>query len=131
MIVPQCSASALHPIADAPFGPGRTALTFGASKINLHEAGKEFEPNALRPTPGSADVCLIAGNSIADVLRNASLTLNCRPQAARHPRLPDPSRGLEQFQAAGSTAGPDPLGWDPARTTCVSSLIEAPFHIRR
>ena len=25
------------------FGPGRTALTFGTSKINLHEAGKEFE----------------------------------------------------------------------------------------
>jgi catechol 2,3-dioxygenase-like lactoylglutathione lyase family enzyme len=50
------------------FGPGRTALTFGASKINLHEAGKEFEPKALRPTPGSADVCLIVDNSIADVL---------------------------------------------------------------
>ena len=50
------------------FGPGRTALTFGASKINLHEAGKEFEPKALRPTPGSADVCLIVDNSIADAL---------------------------------------------------------------
>ena len=50
------------------FGPGRTALTFGASKINLHEAGKEFEPKALRPTPGSADVCLIVDNSIAEVL---------------------------------------------------------------
>ena len=50
------------------FGPGRTALTFGASKINLHEAGKEFEPKALHPTPGSADVCVIVDNSIADVL---------------------------------------------------------------
>jgi catechol 2,3-dioxygenase-like lactoylglutathione lyase family enzyme len=50
------------------FGPGRTALTFGASKINLHEAGKEFEPKALRPTPGSADVCLIVDDDIADVL---------------------------------------------------------------
>ncbi len=50
------------------FGPGRTALTFGASKINLHEAGKEFEPKALRPTPGSADICLVVDDDIADVL---------------------------------------------------------------
>jgi len=38
------------------FGAGRTALTFGTSKINLHEVGREFEPKALRPTPGSADI---------------------------------------------------------------------------
>src|SRR5215471_21852902 len=50
------------------FGPGRTALTFGTSKINLHQAGKEFEPKALHPTPGSADVCLIVEDDIADVL---------------------------------------------------------------
>lgn len=41
------------------FGAGRRALAFGASKINLHEAGREFEPKAARPTPGSADLCLI------------------------------------------------------------------------
>ena len=50
------------------FGAGRTALTFGASKINLHEAGHEFEPKALRPTPGSADICLIVEDGIADVV---------------------------------------------------------------
>ena len=50
------------------FGAGRTALAFGTSKINLHEAGKEFEPRALRPTPGSADVCLIVGDGIAEVI---------------------------------------------------------------
>ena len=50
------------------FGPERTALAFGASKINLHEVGKEFEPKALRPTPGSADVCLIVDDDIADVI---------------------------------------------------------------
>lgn len=49
------------------FGPGRTGLSFGTSKINLHEVGKEFEPKALRPTPGSADVCLIVDDDIADV----------------------------------------------------------------
>jgi catechol 2,3-dioxygenase-like lactoylglutathione lyase family enzyme len=50
------------------FGAGRTALTFGASKINLHEAGHEFEPKALRPTLGSADICLIVEDGIADVI---------------------------------------------------------------
>ncbi|MFF1476303.1 VOC family protein [Streptomyces sp. NPDC058301] len=41
------------------FGQGRRALTFGSSKINLHEAGREPLPRAARPTPGSADVCLV------------------------------------------------------------------------
>lgn len=50
------------------FGAGRTALKFGTSKINLHEAGNEFEPKALRPTPGSADICLIVQDDIAKVI---------------------------------------------------------------
>ena len=50
------------------FGAGRRALKFGSSKINLHEAGKEFEPKALRPTPGSADICLIVDDDIAAVI---------------------------------------------------------------
>jgi catechol 2,3-dioxygenase-like lactoylglutathione lyase family enzyme len=50
------------------FGTGRTALRFGTSKINLHQAGKEFEPKALRPTPGSADICLIVDDDIATVI---------------------------------------------------------------
>lgn len=41
------------------FGQGRRALSFGAQKINLHQAGKEFEPKAERPTPGSADLCFL------------------------------------------------------------------------
>jgi catechol 2,3-dioxygenase-like lactoylglutathione lyase family enzyme len=43
----------------ADFGAGRTALVFGNTKINLHQAGHEFDPKAHRPTPGSADLCLI------------------------------------------------------------------------
>jgi len=50
------------------FGAGRTCLLFGASKINLHEAGREFEPKALHPTPGSADICLIVDDDISDVI---------------------------------------------------------------
>jgi len=41
------------------FGRGRTALNFGRQKINLHQAGSEFEPKAAKPTPGSADLCFI------------------------------------------------------------------------
>jgi catechol 2,3-dioxygenase-like lactoylglutathione lyase family enzyme len=33
------------------FGEGRHALAFGAQKINLHEAGREFEPKAGRAYP--------------------------------------------------------------------------------
>jgi catechol 2,3-dioxygenase-like lactoylglutathione lyase family enzyme len=50
------------------FGPGRTALAFGRSKINLHRAGHEFEPKARRPTPGSADLCLITTDPLDQVI---------------------------------------------------------------
>ena len=50
------------------FGDGRRALTFGAQKINLHEAGHEYEPKATVPTPGSADLCLITTASPSAVI---------------------------------------------------------------
>lgn len=50
------------------FGQGRTALQFGRCKINLHQRGKEFEPKAARPTPGSADLCLIAAVPLDQVI---------------------------------------------------------------
>lgn len=50
------------------FGEGRVALKFGTQKINLHQAGKEFEPKAAHPTPGSADICLITSLPIEDAL---------------------------------------------------------------
>lgn len=49
------------------FGTGRIALAFGRSKVNLHKAGHEFEPKAHRPTPGSADLCLIAADPLEQV----------------------------------------------------------------
>lgn len=50
------------------FGAGRRALAFGASKINLHEAGREFDPKAAHPTPGSADLCLITANPLDEII---------------------------------------------------------------
>ncbi|TKC39706.1 hypothetical protein EI555_019485, partial [Monodon monoceros] len=41
------------------FKGGRKALCLGDQKFNLHEAGKEFEPKAAHPVPGSLDICLI------------------------------------------------------------------------
>jgi len=41
------------------FGEGRKALVFGSQKINLHQYGREFEPHAMVPTPGSADLCFL------------------------------------------------------------------------
>lgn len=48
-------------------GTVRVALAFGNQKINLHEAGREFEPRALRPVPGSADLCFLTSEPIAAV----------------------------------------------------------------
>ena len=49
------------------FGQGRKALAFGAQKINLHPAGREFEPKAQHPTPGSADLCFLTSVPLAQV----------------------------------------------------------------
>lgn len=46
-------------MGEVTFGEGRRALSFGAQKINLHEAGREYEPKAAVPTPGSADLCFL------------------------------------------------------------------------
>ena len=51
-------------MTEVTFGSGRKALTFGSSKINLHQRGREFEPKAANPTPGSADLCLIADDPL-------------------------------------------------------------------
>ncbi len=50
------------------FGGGRRALHFGEQKINLHEAGREFDPKAWHPTPGSADLCFITQVSLEQVI---------------------------------------------------------------
>ena len=52
------------------FGEGRVALKFGQQKINLHEYGREFEPKAVKPTPGSADLCFITESKIEDVIQH-------------------------------------------------------------
>ncbi|HKU78939.1 MAG TPA: VOC family protein [Rhodanobacteraceae bacterium] len=64
------------------FGNGRRALAFGEQKINLHPAEAPLRPHAARPTPGSADVCLITRAPIDEViaeLENAGVAIEEGP----------------------------------------------------
>ncbi len=49
------------------FAEGRKALQFGNQKINLHQRGKEIEPKAQHPTPGSADLCFLTSMPLEQV----------------------------------------------------------------
>ena len=50
------------------FAGGRRGLAFGRQKINLHQAGREFEPKALKPMPGSLDLCFITETPLDQVI---------------------------------------------------------------
>lgn len=43
-------------------------LESGTNKMNLHLTGHELEPKSVRPTPGSADLCLIVEDSPEEIL---------------------------------------------------------------
>lgn len=50
------------------FAGGRRGLAFGRQKLNLHQAGREFEPKALAPAPGAIDLCFISETPLAGVI---------------------------------------------------------------
>ncbi|HEX7390233.1 MAG TPA: VOC family protein [Acidiphilium sp.] len=51
------------------FGPNRrTALRFGAQKINLHQAGAELSPHAAKPQPSALDICFVTALGTDDVV---------------------------------------------------------------
>src|SRR6185503_4596551 len=50
------------------FAGGRRGLAFGRQKLNLHQAGREYEPKALRPAPGAIDLCFIAATPLGQVI---------------------------------------------------------------
>jgi len=52
------------------FAEGRKALQFGQCKINLHAYGKEFEPKAAHPAPGTQGICVISDTPLPDAMRN-------------------------------------------------------------
>lgn len=53
---------------DVADGSRRWALKYGQSKINLHQAGREFDPKAAHPMPGSADLCFLTDATMDDWL---------------------------------------------------------------
>jgi catechol 2,3-dioxygenase-like lactoylglutathione lyase family enzyme len=56
------------------FGEGRRAMTFGDQKLNLHQAGREFEPKARQPMPGAIDICFTTDMPLDEV---AAHLLDC------------------------------------------------------
>jgi catechol 2,3-dioxygenase-like lactoylglutathione lyase family enzyme len=52
------------------FGGGRLALRFGDQKLNLHQAGAEFQPHAATPLPGTGDLCLLVDGPIEAVVEH-------------------------------------------------------------
>jgi len=50
------------------FAEGRMALRFGDQKINLHQAGAEFEPKANAPQPASADLCFLLTGTLEEAM---------------------------------------------------------------
>ncbi|KAL4684773.1 hypothetical protein H8957_005852 [Semnopithecus entellus] len=52
------------------FKEDRKALCFGDQKFNLHEVGKEFEPKAAHPVPGSLDICLITEVPLEEMIQH-------------------------------------------------------------
>jgi catechol 2,3-dioxygenase-like lactoylglutathione lyase family enzyme len=64
------------------FGGDRRALGFGRQKLNLHPASAPLAPHAARPTPGSADICLITSTPITEIvaeLRSAGVAIEEGP----------------------------------------------------
>ncbi|XP_004872010.1 glyoxalase domain-containing protein 5 [Heterocephalus glaber] len=51
------------------FKGDQKALRFGDQKFNLHEMGKEFEPKAIHPLPGSLDICLITEAPLEEMIQ--------------------------------------------------------------
>nr|XP_055193776.1 glyoxalase domain-containing protein 5 isoform X2 [Nyctereutes procyonoides] len=55
------------------FKGDRKALCFGDQKLNLHEVGKEFEPKAAHPVPGSLDICLITEVPLEEMVQHLKM----------------------------------------------------------
>ena len=96
------------------FGPDkRSALRFGSQKINLHQVGREFEPKAERPTPGSADLCFLVDDvdGVAASLASAGVPILQGPVSRTGARgalvsyyVRDPDQNLVELSAYAKAA---------------------------
>ena len=67
-------------------GSKRWALRFGQSKINLHQKGREFDPKAANPAPGTADLCFLTDAPIVDWVKHLTIPARPRPKSDRGQR---------------------------------------------
>jgi catechol 2,3-dioxygenase-like lactoylglutathione lyase family enzyme len=103
-------------MSEVSFGSGRRAVAFGGQKINLHPGAAPVVPHARRPTPGSADLCLLTEVPIDHVgqhLQAAGVRVEHGPvrrTGAVSPLLSiyvrDPDGNLVEISNALSTAQP-------------------------
>jgi catechol 2,3-dioxygenase-like lactoylglutathione lyase family enzyme len=63
-------------------GKNRTALRFGAAKINLHEVGHSASPHAALPGPGTLDLCFVIAVGPEDAVNHLR---NCGVEIIRGP----------------------------------------------
>jgi catechol 2,3-dioxygenase-like lactoylglutathione lyase family enzyme len=73
------------------FAEGRRALAFGEQKLNLHQAGREFEPRAADPRPGAIDICFITDVPVDEVvahLESLGVAIEAGPVAKTGARSP-------------------------------------------
>lgn len=99
------------------FGDDRVALRFGTQKLNLHVAGAEVEPHALRPTPGGADLCFLVHGpleEVADELAAAGIPVELGPVertgatgSIRSVYVRDPDGNLVELSEPGTAVGSD------------------------
>jgi len=99
------------------FEGGSKALVCGSQKIKLHQQGREPEPRAQQPTPGSADICFITAASLPEVVAHlatcgvAIIRGPVRRFGARGPMesiyFRDPDLNLVEVASYGA-AGPEP-----------------------
>ncbi|PWN21484.1 Glyoxalase/Bleomycin resistance protein/Dihydroxybiphenyl dioxygenase [Microstroma glucosiphilum] len=94
----------------------RQALTFGpgTQKINLHQVGKEFDPHADKPTPGSQDLCFVVEMPIEEVceqLESEGIAIELGPVDREGARgkmrsvyVRDPDRNLVELASYGKAA---------------------------
>lgn len=50
------------------YGEGRLALKFGDQKFNIHPPGFDAGIKARTPTPGSLDLCFLAGRPLDEII---------------------------------------------------------------
>lgn len=99
------------------FGDGRKAICFGQYRINLHEFGREYQPHAKYPRPGSADLCFYSDlhmNEVVHQLLEKRVKIVAGPVERTGARgqvlsvyINDPDGNLIEIATQLSTSTPD------------------------